>query len=458
MSSKRFLSEKLEQQLISVSEELSRRCVEFCADKYGFDVKEALALLEISLDKGVPKKDSICPFPYNGEMNADCCHALRQNGGLYTQCEGKKADDLYCKNCLNSMEKSGNSSPEFGTIEERTSKGLYEFTDSKGRKPTSYVKIMKKYKVSEEEIIAEALKKGITLSREHFDTIAPKKKADEPEKPKGKKGRPKKESKTLTIVEEEDNLFAELVKESIHESSDIDESVKVCEESKKAEEESLKKLEDEAKKVEKEAEKEAKKAEKEALKKAEQEAKKAEQEKKKAEQDALKKAEQEKKKAEQEAKKAEQEALKKAEQEAKKAEQEKKKAEQDALKKAEQEAKKAEQEKKKAEQDAKKKPEKAEKKAEKKPEKPAEQEGSVVKKIEVDGKKYLMSKSTQIVYDYVKYLDSGDQVVVGKWNDVLKTIEFSSKEAEEEEEEEEDEEDEEEEEEDEEEEEEEEEV
>ena len=414
MSSKRFLSEKLEQQLISVSEELSRRCVEFCADKYGFDVKEALALLEISLDKGVPKKDSICPFPYNGEMNADCCHALRQNGGLYTQCEGKKADDLYCKNCLNSMEKSGNSSPEFGTIEERTSKGLYEFTDSKGRKPTSYVKIMKKYKVSEEEIIAEALKKGITLSREHFDTIAPKKKADEPEKPKGKKGRPKKESKTLTIVEEEDNLFAELVKESIHESSDIDESVKVCEESKKAEEESLKKLEDEAKKVEKEAEKEAKKAEKEALKKAEQEAKKAEQEKKKAEQDALKKAEQE--------------------------------------------AKKAEQEKKKAEQDAKKKPEKAEKKAEKKPEKPAEQEGSVVKKIEVDGKKYLMSKSTQIVYDYVKYLDSGDQVVVGKWNDVLKTIEFSSKEAEEEEEEEEDEEDEEEEEEDEEEEEEEEEV
>ena len=53
-------------------------------------------------------------------------------------------------------------------------------------------------------------------------------------------------------------------------------------------------------------------------------------------------------------------------------------------------------------------------------------EPDVVKKIEFEGKKYLKSKKTGIVYDYEEYVKNGDQVVVGKWNDNSNKIEFET--------------------------------
>jgi flagellar biosynthesis GTPase FlhF len=50
----------------------------------------------------------------------------------------------------------------------------------------------------------------------------------------------------------------------------------------------------------------------------------------------------------------------------------------------------------------------------------------VVKKIEFEGKKYLKSKKTGIVYDYEEYVKSGDQVIVGKWNDATNKLDFES--------------------------------
>jgi hypothetical protein len=53
-----------------------------------------------------------------------------------------------------------------------------------------------------------------------------------------------------------------------------------------------------------------------------------------------------------------------------------------------------------------------------------EEEPDIVKKIEFEGKKYLKSKKSGIVYDYTKYVKDGDQVIVGKWNDVTNKIQF----------------------------------
>ena len=56
----------------------------------------------------------------------------------------------------------------------------------------------------------------------------------------------------------------------------------------------------------------------------------------------------------------------------------------------------------------------------------ADDEADVVKKIEVDGVKYLKSKKSGVIYDYRKYVDSGEQIVVGKWNDAKNKIEFTN--------------------------------
>ena len=53
-----------------------------------------------------------------------------------------------------------------------------------------------------------------------------------------------------------------------------------------------------------------------------------------------------------------------------------------------------------------------------------DEETEVVKKIEVDGKKYLKSKSTGVIYDYAEYISTGEQIVVGKWNETTKLVEF----------------------------------
>ena len=53
--------------------------------------------------------------------------------------------------------------------------------------------------------------------------------------------------------------------------------------------------------------------------------------------------------------------------------------------------------------------------------------------IEFDGKKYLKSKKTGIVYDYNEYVKNGEQVVVGKWNEESGKIDFEEEEEEEDE-------------------------
>jgi len=395
-----FVSDELNRQLMNTSKDLSHRCVHILAEKFNFDASEAIKMLGlnmIKLERKSHKKvsnvsnvsngsnavavKSAFPLPWSGELNDSCCSALRQNNGLYTQCTSLRRGVEFCKGCASQMQKSGGEVPEYGTIQQRMAVGLFEYVDPKGRKPVAYSKVMKKYKINEEQVLEEAGKFNIIINSEHFavhDAEGTKrgrpKTSEKAPKEKGAKGRPKKDKKLLQVEGDDDDLFASLVAEA--NETEIEEADIIA------------KLA--ADKVEKEAKLAADKAEKEAKKEAEKEVKLAEKEAKLAEKEAERLA--------REAKKLEKETKSAAE-----------KASKDQKKKtpSQQEANTNDVE--------------------------QEDDQDVVKKIEFEGKKYLKSKKSGIIYDYIKYVNEGDQVVIGKWNDNTNKIDFNDAEEDEDE-------------------------
>lgn len=312
---------------------------------------------------------SAFPLPFMGRNVEECCQSLRQSQGLYTQCRNSKAGEKFCKSCSSKMV---DGVPEYGTIEQRLAVGVNDYVDPSGRKVVHYTKIMKKYKVSEEQVIAEAKKLGQVVDGCHF--IQPESdnvkrgrpKAEKPAKvSSGVKGRPKKTKKVVEIDGEEDDLFASLVAESINASAAV--------EAETVNAEAVADVEAEAKAPEVATKEKANKSEEKAAK--------------------LATKEQEK-----------------------------------AAKLAAKEQEKAAKEQEKAAKLAAKSEAKSKKPAEK-PAAPANDDTSaadVVKKIEFEGKKYLKSKKTGIVYDYDEYVKSGDQVVVGKWNEATNKLDFET--------------------------------
>jgi flagellar biosynthesis GTPase FlhF len=444
------ISKKMSNLMMECSKELCERAVMSCASHYNFDGEEAKKLLglcslkvvEKLVEKRVEKRvveKARFPLPFNGEMSDDKCHALRHNSGLYTQCQVMRKDGkMFCKQCEMLASKSGGVS-EYGTIEERMAVDILEYVDPKGRKPVAYIKIMKKYKVSEEEVLEEALRLNVKIDSKHFkisdDNVKrgrPVSKDDKPVKEVGAKGRPKKTKKVIQIDGDDDDLFASLVADANKEEVSIEAENEALEAKKQALE-----ADKEAKKQALEADKEAKKQALEAEKEAKKQALEAEKESKKQ---ALE-AEKEAKKQALEAKKQALEAEKEAKKQALEAEKEAKKQALEAEKEAKKQALEAEKEAKKqaleAEKEAKKQALEANKKDTNKKSKAAtpvmeeDDEPDVVKKIDFEGKKYLKSKKTGIIYDYTEYIKNGDQNVIGKWDEVNNKINFKESDEEE---------------------------
>lgn len=411
------VSEKLMRELENASKEMCQRAIMLCAEQYNFNGEEAVRMLCLNTIKVAVRKPTLkakksaevvalpkClyPMPYSGGMNENCCHALRQNHSLYTQCtsampEGK----MYCKACDS---KCVDGMPEYGTIEQRNAVEINEYVDPKGRKPVSYTKVMKKQKFTEEQALAEAAKFNIEIDECHFIAPEAEVKRGRPKSDKvvvkglGVKGRPKKAAKVILVEADQEDLFAALVADATSEGEEEEEGEEMIIEVAKKTKSPAEKAEKEALRLKEKTEKEAKlaadKAEKEAKLAAEKEAKIAEKEAKKAAE-----------KAEKEAKIA----ADKAEKEAKIASE---KAEKEAKKKAEKEAKKA---------------------AGKETEDAAAD--NVVKSITINGVKYLKSKTAGIIYDYAEWTKNNEQVVLGKWNETTQKIDFDEIEEEEEEEE-----------------------
>jgi hypothetical protein len=360
-----------------------------CGEEYNFDVESALLMLSrcglysesssssssSSEEKSLKKVKVGFPMPFSGMKNEKWCNALCKNEGLYTQCESlKEKESSYCKSCNTKMRKLSSNVPAYGTIEERMSQGLLEYTDPSGNKVVPYVKIMKKHKLTVEMVMEEAEKQGIRINEVHLEDGSKKKEA----KPEGKKGRPKKSKKVAEIEDEEESANVEDdVLESLVE--DVLESLEAPKEDPKEAKEAAKA----AKEAEKAAAKAAKEAEKEAAK-------------------AAKEAEKEAAKAAKEAEKAAAKAAKEAEKATKEAEK--------ATKEAAKGAKKASSK---------------ETKEETKSEATEEEEEEIVKKIKFEGKYYLKSQKSGIIYDYNAHVNCNEQVVVGVWNESDKTINFN---------------------------------
>ena len=407
-----YVSEELNRQMVNVAKELAERSIRACAEHYNFDADEAVRLLDLENVKmvrgrrieasGKSKKEKIVvskpcfPLPYNGEFNEKCCYALRQNNGLYTQCQGVSEKSDFCKQCQALADKDTEGIPEYGTIQMRQAVGIFEYIDPKGRKPVAYTKVMKKYKITQEQAVEEAGKFNININAEHFVVPEGDSKRGRPASKgavekvsKGSKGRPKKVKKVLEIDGDDEDLFAALVADANAECGEMESKPNTSDGKKKG--------------GKSDEEKEAERLAKEAEKAQEKEAKKLALENAKAEKEAKLAAE----KAEKEAKK---EAERLAREEKKKAEEDEKLAKKAALKK-EKEAAKANK--------SKKAPEGNKEPAE-------DEEPDVVKKIEFEGKKYLKSKKSGIVYDYDEYVKNGEQVVIGKWNETKNKIEFNN--------------------------------
>jgi len=377
-----MMNESMMRAMRNFGMEVSREMIKMCASKYGFDAEEAMRELG---DVKVVKKEKMkekksekasLALPFSGECNMSKCHALRQNSGLYTQCQSDQKNGVFCNNCYKLAKKSEDSMPEYGTIEQRMEcyKNNVEYVDPKGRKPVAYTKVMKKYKLTQEQVLEEAKNLGIEINPIHFEVPSdskrgrPATKPKEPKEPKGPKGRPKKE-KTVIIADDED-LFASLVASANSDNDEIAlETLSVI-----STDETLEKVtKKQAKAAEKEAEKEAEKA----AKAAEKEAKAAEKAQKETEKEA---------KAAEKAQKVAEKAQKVAEKETKK---ETKKVEKD-------------------------------------------NETEVVKKITYEGNVYLKSKNSGVIYDYNKYVNENEQVVIGKWNETTQKIDMNTEEIEDE--------------------------
>ena len=396
---------------------LSIIAVRECALRYGFNAEEALERLNLSsaqtvevaekksrkarvtdrVDVEQPKVvRAAFPLPYNGEMNETCCFGLRLCEGLYTQCRvARKGDASFCKVCEDLADKN-NGVPTYGTIQER--KACYdsnvEFKDPKGKSPVAYSRVMRKHKLTEAQVVEEAGKLNMTINPVHFTAVEtetkrgrPKAANKAPKEPKGAKGRPKKSKKVLEIDGGEDDLFATLLADANAESSGSDEAASIASETE-AEVEIAVKPKETKKKVSKDASKEAEKA----TKAAEKEAEKL---KKVQEKEAEKKLKEQEK-----ATKAAEKATKAAEKLAKAAEKVTKAAEKEAAKALKEAEKKQKEEVKTAAPVV------------------ADDEPDVVKRFEFEGKKYLKSKKTGIIYNM-------DQDVIGKWNETTNKIDFT---------------------------------
>ena len=260
-----------------------------CSEEYGFSGAEALDKLNLDrmeiLSKLSAKKSNVqktkvasIPFPFMGAVAGLCC-GLKQNYGLYTQCPKSVASDIqFCKGC----EKSEKN------VHDRSDP---EFKDSKGRPPKSYSSVMKKLKLTKQQVLEEAAKFGITIGDEHFiEPEAPVKRGRPSEKTSTdksaskeskKRGRPNKTAKVVCVEDDVDDLFASLVANAqvsddtsvvsslSDSSSDLDKKTKKLAKKEALEAEKLAKKEAlEAEKLAKEADKIVKEAEKLAKKEA----------------------------------------------------------------------------------------------------------------------------------------------------------------------------------------------
>tara|TARA_Y100000768_G_scaffold374264_1_gene343812 strand:- start:2202 stop:3209 length:1008 start_codon:yes stop_codon:yes gene_type:complete len=231
MTAKMMMTKALEQSYI----EFGRQLIESLSNKYGFDAEEALKTMELEVkkegEKRQKKESNIeipkFPLPFCNKINDACCHGIRPNHGLYTQCTNVPLEGhSYCKTCNKHAETSADGKPKNGDIKDRMDNTDWRSPD--GKTPKNYGNIMKKLNITREKAEEEAGKFGWIIDESQYDQK--KGKAGRPkspattdtdeEKPK-KRGRPAKKQKKTISQDAGDDVIAKLMSQINLDEDDI---------------------------------------------------------------------------------------------------------------------------------------------------------------------------------------------------------------------------------------------
>lgn len=215
------MNDSFEMQMSCLVVEISKNIAQQLSNKYQLPYEEVIKSLNLpkvisedNVKKKIIKKNTI-PLPFCGKIITNCCHGIRLNHGLYTQCNNEISSHEYdypvCKTCFKQCQTSEFNKPTYGFIQERIDKGE-NFLDSKGKKPINYANIMEKLEINIEQARKAAAELGFEIPESQF--IIQKKTRGRPKKTiaildtpsesdceepiKKKRGRPKKEKKIIT--------------------------------------------------------------------------------------------------------------------------------------------------------------------------------------------------------------------------------------------------------------------
>ena len=118
------------------------------------------------------EKDKI-PMPWTGQVDFTTCVGLKSQYGLFIQCG--KAFDMssasfqidnhecrFCSDCSKKCDENGKHA--VGTIEERIEAGVGKYVNAKtGKKETMYIEVLEKMKITKEEALESAARRGFQI-------------------------------------------------------------------------------------------------------------------------------------------------------------------------------------------------------------------------------------------------------------------------------------------------------
>tara|TARA_Y100000389_G_scaffold204246_1_gene255822 strand:+ start:14520 stop:15413 length:894 start_codon:yes stop_codon:yes gene_type:complete len=158
----------------------TRQAVRRLSEIYKFDIDEALHRLSIG-EHTPAKRVKVTPepkvtsktkakvntngiLPWCGQIIDDNCMGIRFNKGMFTQCKAKPMSNGKCAACLDTTKRVVCC----GDIRQRSDDN---WSDTKGRKPVRYSKIMKKIGVTREEAEQAAASIGWTIPEIEFSEV-----------------------------------------------------------------------------------------------------------------------------------------------------------------------------------------------------------------------------------------------------------------------------------------------
>ena len=221
------LNAVMEKEMKNFTTNVVKEAVKALSVEYGFKAEEALEKMnleevrmrvgvKVEKNKKAKEETPSIPLPFTGQIKEGWCQAIKQNHGLYSQCNNTavtEGDVVLCKACNNQKEKKGK--PTCGYIQERMEGPLMEYKDDKGKQVVTYGVVLKKLQIERADAEAEAMKYGIMIPEDQYEIPEktkgrPKKEQDEADK---KRGRPKKEKKVVS-GSAADDLVAKLISEA----------------------------------------------------------------------------------------------------------------------------------------------------------------------------------------------------------------------------------------------------